>query len=420
MQAGRKRLTARTPTAPTSSPDIASSGIRWASPRSPAHQLAAVALARSAIAGSPDNPSLQRVLAQALAGAGKLEESASCLRHACARFADHEPLHEELAQVLGRLGEVEAALACAGGRDAPWTSIFAFKLLIRHGRRTEAAPFEAAAAAARPADPDLLEWRLRQRRSEPLATLRLCDDVLRHDPAAAHAIHYKAVALAQLGRGDEAAALMGLDRFLLITALPAPSGFGGREPFLGAVRDEILANPSLHRDPAGHATRSGLRTRHFPAPGDRAAPALLGAIRAAVGGYADALSGDHPFVLARPARATFTPWALLFRGAGHQLLHHHPGCWLTGVYYVKACHDELRPGAPRPGMLRIGALPDWAGVDSPWPVIEVEPVPGTLLLFPSFVPHETVPPGDGAERISVAFDVTDAGAASPRRTASAA
>jgi hypothetical protein len=41
-------------------------------------------------------------------------------------------------------------------------------------------------------------------------------------------------------------------------------------------------------------------------------------------------------------------------------------------------------------------------------VIEVEPVPGTLLLFPSFVPHETVPPGEGAERISVAFDVAAA------------
>jgi hypothetical protein len=87
------------------------------------------------------------------------------------------------------------------------------------------------------------------------------------------------------------------------------------------------------------------------------------------------------------------------------LLHHHPGCWLTGVYYVSARRDDPVAEAPRPGMIRIGALPAWAGVEPPWPVLEVEPVPGTLLLFPSFVPHETVPPGDGAERISVAFDV---------------
>jgi tetratricopeptide (TPR) repeat protein len=366
------------------------------------------ALARSALAGAPDNVSLQLALARALGGVGKLEEAASCLRDACRRFPDDEALHEALAHALGRLGEVEAALACARARAAPWAPIFAFKLLVRQGRRSETAPLEAAVAAADPADPDLLESRLRRAQADPGTLLRLCEDVLRHDPAAAHALHYKAVALAQLGRGGEAAALMGIERFLSIAPLAAPPGFGGDEAFRESVREEILANPGLHRDPAGHATRSGLRTRVFPVPGDRAAPALVGAIRAAVGAYAEALAGDHPFVRARPERATFTPWALLFRGAGHQLPHHHPGCWLTGVYYVSARFDPPRPAAPPPGLLRLGMLPAWAGVEPPWPVLEIEPRPGTLLLFPSFVPHETVPPGDGAERISIAFDVTAA------------
>jgi hypothetical protein len=263
-----------------------------------------------------------------------------------------------------------------------------------------------AAAAAQPADFDLLEWRVRRTRDDPETLLRLCEEVLSHDPAAAHALHYKAVALAQLGRGGEAAALMGLDRFLRIAPLPAPPGFGGEDGFREALREEIVANPSLHRDPAGHATRSGLRTRHFPAAGDRAAPALIGAIRDAVGAYAGALTGNHPFVRARPSRATLTSWALLFRGAGHQVAHHHPGCWMTGVYYVSARADAPPRGGAHPGAIRIGRLPDWAAVEPPWPVLEVEPVPGTLLLFPSYVPHETVPPGDGAERISVAFDVT--------------
>jgi tetratricopeptide (TPR) repeat protein len=373
--------------------------MRWASPRSPRHQFAAVGLGQSAVARSPDNPSLALVLGQALAGAGKLEEAASSLRQACGRFPGHEPLHEELAHVLGRLGDVEGALACAHSRNGPWAPTFAFKLLIRHGRRSEAASYEAAVAAADPADPDLLEWQVRRARENPEKLLRLCDDVLRHDPAAAHALHYKAVALAQLGRGGEAAALMGLDRFLSRATLPPPAGFGGAEAFGDAVRSEILANPSLHRDPAGHATRSGLRTSIFPAAGDLAGPALIGAIRAAIDAYADALSGDHGFVRARPSRARLTPWALIFRGEGHQVPHHHPGCWLTGVYYVGG------KGAAPSGRIRIGVLPAWAGVEPPWPVLEIEPVPGTLLLFPSFVPHETVPPGDGAERISVAFDV---------------
>lgn len=367
-------------------------------------------LARSALAGAPDNPALHLILARALAGAGRLDEAVSGLRQALTLLPGHEGLHEELAHALARRGEVEAALACARGRDAPWASAFAFKLLIRHGRRAEAEALEAAVATIRPADHDLLESRAKRSRDDPEKLLRLCEDVLGHDPGAAHALYYKAVALARLGRRDEAAALMGLDRFLRIAPLAAPPGFGGDEAFREAVRGEILANPSLHRDPAGHATRSGVRTGTFPAVGDRAAAALVGAIRAAIGDYAAALSGDHPFVRARPRRATLTQWALVFEGGGHQLPHHHPGCWLTGVYYVSARRAPSRQDGPHPGPIRIGILPGWAGIEPPWPVLEVEPVPGTLLLFPSFVPHETMPPGDGAERISVAFDVAgDAG-----------
>lgn len=382
--------------------------IRWASPRTPSHRLAAVALARAALAGDPDNPKLHLALAQALAGLGDLEEAQACLNRALARLPDHDGLHEELAHVLARRGEVEAALASARGRDSPWASPFVFKLLVRQGRRAETPPLEAAVAAARPADPDLLESRAGRSRDDPATLLGHCEDVLRHDSGAAHALYYKAVALAQLGRDEEAAALMGLDRFLRVAPLPAPPGFGSEAAFREAIRAEILSNPGLHPDPAGHATRFGVRTRTFPALGDRAATALVEAIRAAVGDYAGALSGDHPFVRARPPCATLNPWALVFRGGGHQLPHHHPGCWLTGVYYVSARFDPPRPEAPLPGIIRIGGLPGWAGVAAPWPVLEIQPEPGTLLLFPSFVPHETVPPGEGAERISVAFDVAAA------------
>jgi hypothetical protein len=375
---------------------------------------AAVALGRAGVAAAPGNPALRLVLGKALAQAGMAEEALDCLREAVRAFPDHEGLHQELAQGLARDGEVDAALACAGAREAPWAALFAFKLLVRHGRRAEAAAFEAAAAAARPADPDVLEWRAKRARGDPPELLRLCEEALRVDPGSAQALHYQAVALAQLGRDDEAAALMGMDRFLHAAPLAVPPGFGGGEAFLELLREEVIANPSLRPDMPGHATRSGLRTRTFPAAGDRAAPALIDALRAAAGAYAKALTGDHPFVRARPDRASLTPWALLFRSAGHQVLHHHPGCWLTGVFYVSLRREEGRadagqedgPQGRRAGMLRIGALPDWADVAPPWPVQEIVPVPGTLLLFPAFVPHETVPPGDGTERISVAFDVT--------------
>jgi len=363
-----------------------------------------VELARAAVAEAPGNPAVHRLLARSLGGAGKLDEAVGCLNDACARFPADEALHEELANALARVGGVEAALALARDRrDSPWAALFAFRLLRRQGRGAEAEALEPAVAAAAPADPDLLEARAARAHADPRALLALCEAVLVHDPGAAHALHYKAVALAQLGRGDEAAALMALDRYLHRQVLPPPPGFAGASDFGATLRREILANPTLHPDPAGHASSGGLRTRLFPHPGDVAAPRLTEAIRDAISVYAEALTGGHPFVRARPQRATFTPWALVFRGSGRQILHHHPGRWLTGVYYVGG-EGEIGAGA-----LRVGGLPRWAGVEPPWPMLDVEPSPGTLLLFPSFVPHETVPPGSAAERISVAFDVAAAG-----------
>ncbi len=360
-------------------------------------------LARAAVAAAPANPAAHLMLGRSLGGAGELDEAVACLRDACGRFPGDEALHEQLALALARRGEVEAALALARGRQpAPWAALFAFRLLRRHGRDSQAAALEVKAAAAAPADPDLLEARAARLRCDPEALLRLCDCVLAHDPGAAHALHYKAIALAQLGRGAEAVELMALDKYFHRRPLPPPPGPGeaGSE---AALRREILANPTLHADPAGHASSGGLRTRIFPNPGDVAAPALIEAIRDSVAAYAQALAGGHPFVRARPERATFTPWALIFRAGGRQILHHHPGRWLTGVYYVGGGEAEAQAGA-----LRIGGLPGWAGVEPPWPLIEIAPVPGTLLLFPSFVPHETLPPGEGSERISIAFDVAAA------------
>jgi tetratricopeptide (TPR) repeat protein len=352
-----------------------------------------VQLARQALAQFLDRASLRVVLARALADAGNIDEALTTLT---AGAPGDPALDQERARMLGTIGRIDEALALARScrEHAPELLL---RLLVKHGRLEEAAQVEAAVAARAPGDPSLLELRAARHRQDPLALLAICDQALAARPDSSQAVHYKIIALAQLGRNDEARHLMGLDTLLSIQFLA--------DPPLEFVRKEILANPSLHPDPAGHASRHGLRTRTFPLPGDRASTLLMGSIRTAIGDYAAALTGDHPFAVSRPAQATLTPWALVFRSAGHQVLHHHPEPWLTGVFYVSA-----PTGSPRPGAIRIGRLPDWAGVETPWTPLVVEPEPGRLILFPSFVPHETLPTRSDDERISIAFDVRAAAA----------
>jgi hypothetical protein len=379
--------------------------MRWASVPSPAHRLALLQLAETAARERPDSPAVQAALAGALEALGRQAEALDRLASACERFPDEEKLHSDLASALAKAGRIEAALDRARRwQGRPWATKLEFRLLLRTGRIELLAGREAALDRSDPADPDLLDYRAIRWRAAPEALLRACDEVLAADPKAMHAVHHKALALALLGEREAASELMALDRFLHLCDLEPPQPFASPEAFNGELGGEISANPTLHSDPAGHATRNGQRTAAFPLPGDRAGPALVTAIKRKVAEYAQSLAGDHPLVAARPSEARFTPWALLFRGAGRQLLHHHPAPWLTGVYYVAA-----PDGPERPGALRIGGLPGWTGARPPWPVVDVEPVPGRLILFPSYVAHETLPTGSDETRISVAFDVADAG-----------
>ena len=95
---------------------------------------------------------------------------------------------------------------------------------------------------------------------------------------------------------------------------------------------------------------------------------------------------------------------------GWQSSHIHPSGWITGVYYVAA---PLPKGANAyRGPLVLGALDSQTlGIDPPWGVREVEPAPGRLVLFPSYLPHSTLPSGVDGSRICVAFDVVDAASA---------
>ncbi|MEI9996940.1 MAG: putative 2OG-Fe(II) oxygenase [Rhizomicrobium sp.] len=84
--------------------------------------------------------------------------------------------------------------------------------------------------------------------------------------------------------------------------------------------------------------------------------------------------------------------------------HGHPGGWISGVYYVDA--PRLPGENAYRGALIVGAIDTKQhGFEPPWGTRAIEPVPGRLVLFPSYVSHATEPTGIDGARISVAFDV---------------
>jgi uncharacterized protein (TIGR02466 family) len=247
-------------------------------------------------------------------------------------------------------------------------------------------------------------WNLAEAESDFRAIAARCRALLAENPIDTDARCFLAHALARTGETAEARATMALDELVRIEDLPVPAGYGSGEEFRGALATEIRLNGTLERDPKNKATQGGLQTAALGLPGEPAVAALVGEIKAAVDRYRERLedSGD-PFIASAPRTVYLHKWAVIYDSTGYQASHRHTPGWLSGVYYVSAPRDADSPGYR--GSLLVGAPQAKVATPPPWGIRSIEPVPGRIVLFPSFTPHATEPCGAGEDRISVAFDV---------------
>jgi Flp pilus assembly protein TadD len=109
----------------------------------------------------------------------------------------------------------------------------------------------------------------------------------------------------------------------------------------------------------------------------------------------------HPLLRWRPDRIQFNgAWSVRLVGGGFHANHVHPMGWLSSALYIVLPSDL---GKEQAGWLTLGEPQAQLKLDLP-PHRMVEPKPGRLALFPSWMWHGTRPFGEG-ERLTVAFDV---------------
>jgi hypothetical protein len=114
---------------------------------------------------------------------------------------------------------------------------------------------------------------------------------------------------------------------------------------------------------------------------------------------------DHVIFQWVPRKFEISSWAVISHGDGYNVPHFHQKAWITGILYI-ASPDRIDAADSRPGALRIGPPPEFVDVEG-WPDITVPPLPGTLVLMPSYYYHWTVPLGRPGLRIAIVFDVID-------------
>ena len=224
-------------------------------------------------------------------------------------------------------------------------------------------------------------------------------------PASVAPLAVRSTALQELGRRDEFDRLMDCEKFLMVFRNQDRSAAYPRmnEEIARDIRE--AGKVDIVRD--RKATKLGDQTTHL---GPRSSPALQAFFSSVAKSveqfveHATASAGtEHAWIRKKPASFAVRAWGVLLGESGYQNPHIHPSAWMSGVYYPHLPAGTIGEQPPA-GWLQIGTLRPHVPAPGNFTVkTQVRPEEGTLVLFPSYLLHGTMPFGSG-DRLTAAFD----------------
>jgi Flp pilus assembly protein TadD len=335
-----------------------------------------------AIAASPKNAELRLLSALIMRRAGDLGAAQIILREliktddsASARAALAEVLHEG-----GQLEDAESLILEAVQRE-PKNPKFVEALvviLLARGRPQDAVPFIQAQRNKQPEDQGWLA--------------------------------YEATAARLLGH-PRYGELYDYARFVRIYDLEAPPGWSSMAELNEALVAALKTRHPFQNHPLDQSLRHGSQTaRSLLTDADAAIQAVLRAFRGPIDDYRAAIGTDaqHPLTQRNSGSVDYTgAWSVELRRQGFHVNHFHPQGWISSAYYV-ATPPEAEDASFKSGWIKFGETR--FPVPRVTPELFVQPRPGRLVLFPSYMWHGTNPIHGEVPRLTIAFDV----APSPR------
>jgi tetratricopeptide (TPR) repeat protein len=221
------------------------------------------------------------------------------------------------------------------------------------------------------------------------------------------------VALAVLGTtwrmmGDERdEELNGYDTLIQIYDLEPPEGFSSMDSFNAELNAWLDRAHPTTREYLDQSLRNGSQTPDkLFGQGHDLVERLQRRIGEAVSRYVGAMKEDdrHP-LLSRRARAfDYTgSWSSRLKDCGYHTNHVHPEGWISSCYYV-ALPRAVEDKRGRQGWIKFGEPALDVALKDPIRRA-IQPTPGRLVLFPSYMWHGTIPFRDSTPRTTIAFDV---------------
>ena len=245
---------------------------------------------------------------------------------------------------------------------------------------------------------------------DPAKAVALCERAVAIDP-------HDQVALSTMGTAwrlmedERDEQLNGYDRLIQSFELEAPDGFSSMEDFNAELNAWLDSVHPKTREYLNQSLRGGTQTPdQIFGRGHDLVEKIRTRIDQAVARYITGLKEDdsHPFLARRARDFRYSgSWSSRLRDCGFHVNHIHPQGWISSCYYV-AVPKAVEDVAERQGWIKFGEPAFKVTLKDPIRRA-IQPRPGRLVLFPSYMWHGTVPFHDAQARTTIAFDVVPKG-----------
>lgn len=211
----------------------------------------------------------------------------------------------------------------------------------------------------------------------------------------------------RLAGHPSALSLSDYTRMVRTCDLAPPDGWSDRAAWLDDLAAALRRLHSFRAEPFGQSVRAGIQSRTDPRwAGDPVIDAAFDRIHEAIADYVARIDPVGPMGAANTGAAVISgAWSVLLNAGGWHTDHVHPQGWISSAFYVAV--PEPTPAEPFGGWLRFGATQLGPNLELP-AEHRIEPKPGRLALFPSFLWHGTEPFSSPGERLTLAFDAVPA------------
>ena len=372
----------------------------------------AVASFQKALDINPDLAEAHNNLGNVLKERRWLDDAADCYKKAIAIKPDLAEAHTNLGSVfhdLGRLEEAEESYrrGLEMKPDATDTLIDLGKVLrdIGFGHRRARGDLLpelnfAAAALENQDDPKSKQdlWD---------EVLDYADQVLAQEPGNTSALGLKTTAFVGSGRDEEGAFLSDFERFMQFQIVSVPPGFADLKTFNEALVQRLDSDPDLIAQPHEQSMSGGKRIYNLQKDGENSPIYhLLNIYDDALERYLDEhpIDPEHPFLAQRPDKWIKDVFGNIWEGQGHVRSHIHPDSWITACYYAKLPDVMATENERHQAWIEFGRPPDYLA-NRPDPAFPVyQPEEGLLVMWPSYLYHQTIPFQSSGIRSSIPCD----------------